>query len=742
MPPFARLVFSLPMDRAFQYESGGLALQLGDLVVAPFGHRRKPAIGCVVGIDNALDPGLEPSKVRSLLRHATPGYRLSEEQRVLGRWIATHYACSWGEALSSISLVGFNDVGRQSERWLSLANPEEEIPKSARRQQVVAEYLRETDNLPRTATFLAGACEVSSATIDAMIRAGRLRVEHRPPNRPDPYEQPAEPDTPPTLNPEQREAVDQIDRALSDGKSETFLLHGITGSGKTEVYLHALAKCIESNRQGIVLVPEIALTPQTVGRFRARFGARVGVVHSRLTLGQKLTLWRRIEAGEIDVVIGARSAVFAPLPRVGLIVIDEEHEGTYKQGSPAPRYHARDVGIVRAQRLGAVVILGSATPSMESQANVDRGKFTLLTLAKRIGIAELPKVQLVNMCDEIIDETNPTPISSRLRAALIERLERGEQSVILLNRRGFAPFMLCPSCRHVVRCDHCDVAMTWHRSRGLLVCHWCEATRRPPKMCPDCSESELMPIGVGTQRIEEELQREFPLARTLRIDLDTTRGKDAFLHHWKKIKGGEVDIILGTQMIAKGLDLPGVTLVGVISADQTLFLPDFRSAERAFQLMTQVAGRAGRGDRPGEVLIQTYVPHHYALRFALNHDFHGFFKKEMRVRQVLRYPPAQRLAAMLFTGEDELTVAKAAKRMGDICRTAMHLDQCEGMTVVGPGPAPMARLNDRWRWRLLLRSSSAKVLHGAIALSVEEYGKPAAPRGVQLTVDVDPMDLL
>ncbi|MBN1476968.1 primosomal protein N', partial [Candidatus Sumerlaeota bacterium] len=411
--------------------------------------------------------------------------------------------------------------------------------------------------------------------------------------------------------------------------------------------------------------------------------------------------------------------------------------------SPAPRYHARDVAIVRAQRLGATVILGSATPSLESHHNAARRKFHRLVLSRRIGTAELPRVEVIDMARETADAAEPSPLSRPLRDALAARLERGEQSIVLLNRRGFAAFVRCAGCGKVLRCDHCDVAQTWHRRRGLLVCHWCESARRMPPACPECESENLIPVGLGTQRIEEVLAAEFPDARLRRIDLDTTRGKDAFLVHWREISEGRVDIILGTQMIAKGLDLPRVTLVGVISADQTLFLPDFRASERAFQLLTQVAGRAGRADLPGEVLIQTFVPHHWAIRCAIEHDFEAFFAKEMKMRRLLRFPPAQRMASMLFSGEQEASVSAAAKRMGEICDTIRHLDEMrETLTTVGPAPAPIARLSDRWRWRLLLRSSSARALHRALALAGEEYSRRSPPRGVQLTIDVDPMDLL
>ncbi len=748
MPPFARIAFALPRDQTFQYDAAPLiaeGLAVGDLVRAPFGRRRGDQVGCVVEIGDDLDASLRdaPEKIRPLAGRATPGHRLPEEIIALARWIAGHYACGWGEALASASLVGFNDVGRQTERWLSLADPENLPAKLTAKQRLVVDLLREAENIPRLAAEIETTCGVGASVLRRMIDAGVLLLHRRAPHRPDPYDQQPAADTPPTLSDDQATALEAITAALDAERTTTFLLHGVTASGKTEVYLRALERCFAQGRQAIILVPEIALTPQTVGRFRARFGDRVGVMHSRLSLGQRLALGRRVAAGEVDVVVGARSAIFTPLPRVGLIVVDEEHEGSYKQVSPAPRYHARDVAIVRAQRLGAVVVLGSATPSLESSANAARGKFQRLTLPRRIGTAALPAVRLIDMSEELADHGTPSLLSSSLREALATRLARGEQSIVLLNRRGFAAFMLCPACRETVRCDHCDVAMTWHRARNRLVCHWCEATRPTPRQCPQCEARDLVPMGLGTQRAEETLQTEFPAARLLRVDLDTTRGKDAFLAHWRRITAGEVDIILGTQMIAKGLDLPNVTLVGVISADQTLFLPDFRSAERAFQLMTQVAGRAGRAERPGEVLIQTFVPHHYALRFALDHDHDAFFREEMRRRRLVRFPPTTRLVSLLFTGKEERDVTAAAKRMGSICRTLTHLEEMRGdLTVIGPAPAPIARLSDRWRWRVLLRAPSSRVLHRALALARTEFAKHAPPRGAQMTIDVDPLDLM
>jgi primosomal protein N' (replication factor Y) len=432
--------------------------------------------------------------------------------------------------------------------------------------------------------------------------------------------------------------------------------------------------------------------------------------------------------------------LFAPLPRLRVIVVDEEHEATYKQDS-APRYHARTVAIEVARRSEAIVVLGSATPSIESYHAARTGRMTLLRLSERIDARPLPEVTVVDMAAEVRDGHNPGLLSKTLRDAMEGALLRRETVLLFLNRRGFFNFLVCLNCHHVLRCDHCDVSLTLHKPHNRLVCHYCNRTVATPKVCPQCGEPQLSPVGLGTQRLEEHVAEEFPLARVLRLDLDTMRHRTAFIWAWRAIERGEADILLGTQMIAKGLHIENVTLVGVPLADVSLFQPDFRSAERAFSLLTQVAGRAGRGERPGRVIVQTYVPQHYAIRFAREHDYEGFFEKEERIRRVLRFPPFHLLIAVLAVGTDARRTADLMKEFARILRDVVYRDG-NAETVLGPAPAPLARINDLYRWRLLLRGREAPRMRRLIREAIERFDKVKGKSAIQLTVDVDPQDLM
>jgi primosomal protein N' len=587
----------------------------------------------------------------------------------------------------------------------------------------------------------APGCEILSGQRPA--GQGRPAEQGLPAEQERPPEQGPPAEAPHVLTPEQDKAFARIRGAMDAGRFETFLLYGITGSGKTEIYLQAVARVLAEERQAIVLAPEISLTPQAVARFRARFGSRVGVYHSQLSRGQKYDLWRRIASGRVQVLVGARSAVFAPFANLGLVVVDEEHEHSYKQSDPAPRYHARDVAIWRARFAGVPAILGSATPSLESFFNAQQGRFTLLELTRRVGEAVLPDVRLIDMGALVREERQTRLISDPLVEAIARRLEAKEQVILFLNRRGFSSFLLCMACRTVVRCGHCDVVMTWHKSVRRVICHFCGDEQPRPSHCPECGEPAPSPIGAGTERIEEEVRRLFPQARVLRIDLDTTRGKHGFLRMWDAIEGGGADILLGTQMIAKGLHLERVTLVGVISVDHTLFLPDFRAAERAFAQLTQVAGRAGRMARRGEVIVQTFVPHHYAIQRAVAHDCEGFWRQELHIREMLRFPPHQRLLRVLASSLKADRVEVRARRLGQLLRErTARVNDYRSLTVLGPVPAPIERLQDRTRWQIVLRGSSPALMRRLLFDALAVYEREKGRTGVSLKLDMDPLDLL
>ncbi len=539
------------------------------------------------------------------------------------------------------------------------------------------------------------------------------------------------------LTPAQSEAVAAIRGAVDSGMFSTFLLKGVTGSGKTQVYMESISHALEIGRTAIVLVPEISLTPQTVRRFRGRFGDDIAVLHSRLSAGERYDAWRSVREGKCRVVIGARSAIFAPLRNLGLIVVDEEQENSYKQSDTDPRYNARDVAVVRAKLEGATVVLGSATPSLESYHNVRIGKYRLLTLSERIDSRPLPDVQIVDMREEF-KSGNRSIFSMVLRSKISDRLRRGEQVILLQNRRGYSNFIQCRDCGFVMRCRDCDVALTYHSVSRRVVCHYCGFSRSAPSVCPECGGAELKLGGVGTQRVEGVLKEAFPDARLIRMDLDTTGGKGAHYRFLEIFRKGKADILLGTQMVAKGLDFPEVTLVGVISADTALNLPDFRASEKTFQLLTQVAGRTGRGEIPGEVIVQSYVPGDEAISYARFHDYDGFAEKELSDRSELGYPPFGRLVEILFHGEDREAVMSVAEVY------SVELSKCAKgkFDVMGAVEAPIPRIRGEYRWQALLKGKSPSSMREALRRVSSSCGSVAGKRKVKVDVDVDPVGML
>ena len=619
----------------------------------------------------------------------------------------------------------------------------ERLPeRSVRQNAVLAFFIERPEPVPMAE--LTAALGVGSETVKALAKKGLLKIGMTEIGR-DPYGGRQFARTSPLpLTEDQRRVFAPIAESLKERRHREFLLHGVTGSGKTEIYLQAIDICLRQGREAIVLVPEIALTPQMVDRFKGRFGDLVAVLHSRLSQGERYDEWRKIQRGSVRVVIGARSAIFAPFTDLGLIVIDEEHESSYKQDE-SPKYHARDVASRRAARHHATLVLGSATPSMESYraALAARPALELLSLPARVGGRPLPEVNIVDMRNEL-RSGNRSMFSRPLRAALTERLSRGEQTVMLLNRRGYATFVLCRSCGHTACCPHCDIALTYHLRAGLLRCHYCGHAERHPECCPSCGSPHIRHFGTGTQRVEEELIREFPGIRVIRMDVDTTAGKGAHEKWLTMFKNGEADVLLGTQMVAKGLDFPNVTLVGVIAADSVLHLPDFRAAERTFQLLTQVAGRAGRHRLPGEVIIQTYNPGHYSIDFARRHDYAGFARTELEHRARLGYPPFSRIVLMTLSHEERalpLQAGEALVRAIGARAAAAGLGQ-DRFDVLGPVPAPIPRVKDRYRFQCMVKyrgnAEAARLLREAL----EDVAARAEKDNIQISVDVDPQSLM
>ncbi len=571
----------------------------------------------------------------------------------------------------------------------------------------------------------------------ALEKRGLVGIEsHEASRRPASLGLPVEPPTELTPTADQRRAIEAIEGALGSRSFTTFLLHGVTGSGKTEVYLRAIEAAVRSGRKALYLVPEIGLTPLLARRMRSRFGEVLALLHSGLTEGERYDEWRRIRDGRVEVVLGARSAVFAPIPDLGLVVVDEEHDASYKQDEH-PRYSGRDLAIMRGKMSGAVVVLGSATPSMEAYLHARRGRHRLLTLPGRIGPAGLPAVERVDMRREFEEVGRESVLSRRLLSALEQRLRRGEQSLVLLNRRGFSTFVLCRSCGEPIRCRNCSIPMTWHLRQRRLRCHYCDDSREEPVACPACRGAHLHFGGTGTERLETVLKAALPGARVERLDRDTTRGRGSVEEILTRVERGEIDVLLGTQMIAKGHDFPNVTLVGVLAADALLGLPDFRAGEKAFQLLAQVAGRSGRGEREGEVIVQAYYADHHAIRFACEHDFAGFAARELEYRRAMNYPPYSVLAAILVRDRDSDRARAGAAEVGRVLRGTAG----SGLQVLGPAPAPLERLRGEYRMQLLVKAQGRRELQAVLGKTLQELERRHV-RAENLVIDVDPMSTL
>ncbi|HKT10687.1 MAG TPA: primosomal protein N' [Terriglobia bacterium] len=541
-----------------------------------------------------------------------------------------------------------------------------------------------------------------------------------------------------TLTASQKQALEELTRSFDRREFSTVLLHGITASGKTEIYIRLVEHCLAAGRTALILVPEIALTPAIHEQFRLRFGNGMAMLHSGLAEGRRHETWWRVRRGEARVVLGTRSAVFAPLENLGVIIVDEEHESSYKQDE-TPRYHGRDTAVVRARLSRALVVLGSATPSLESYANAENGKYHLLKLGERVAQRPLASVEIVDMREEFRQTHTQVPISRRLREEVEAQLKSGKQTMFLLNRRGYSWFLLCRSCGQTERCLNCSISLTYHRRENRLICHYCGYQAPVPARCRSCDSQYLYYVGEGTEKLEQKLAEIFPTARVARLDRDSARRPGQYLKILSDFREGKIDILVGTQLIAKGHDFPGVTLVGVVSADTSLALPDFRAAERTFQLLTQAAGRAGRGESPGRVLVQTFYPQHYAIRFAAEQDYGKFFSKELHFRKVMHYPPAAALADVVV---EDKKLEHAARMAAEVGKFFESLDDLrKGIRILGPGPAPLARIEGYYRIQFLLKSSSRAKLNALLRRLAEDSEGWGVPSHA-LTIDMDPVNLM
>lgn len=613
-----------------------------------------------------------------------------------------------------------------------LAEKQQQLKKNAVKQKALISYLLEAGETTFLAKDLQQQTGASSQTLKTFIQEGVLTESYEEVYR-DPYrDREFTPSAPLDLTPEQKEAADHIHQAVSEDQHETFLLHGVTGSGKTEIYLQTIDHVLQKGKEAIVLVPEISLTPQMVQRFKERFGSNVAVLHSGLSTGEKYDEWRKIHRKEVKLVVGARSAVFAPFENLGMIIIDEEHESSYKQ-EEMPRYHAKDVAIERASRHQCPVVLGSATPSLETYARAKKGVYTLLSLKHRVNQQQLPHVSLIDMREELRNG-NRSMFSEELMLRLKEVLERKEQAVLFLNKRGYSSFVMCRDCGYVEQCPHCEISLTYHRYQKRLKCHYCGHEAPVPAECPECHSEHIRYFGTGTQRVEEELTKVLPEARVIRMDVDTTSRKGAHEKLLTSFGNKEADILLGTQMIAKGLDFPDVTLVGVLSADTSLHIPDFRSSEKTFQLLTQVSGRAGRHEKAGSVIIQSYTPSHYSIELTKQHDYEAFYEQEMLHRRHQSYPPYYFLSMVTVSHEEVTKAAHVTDQIVQFLKT-----NCAPNTrILGPAASPIAKIKDRYRYQCVIKYKRENELASLLRKIQDHYQKEMEQKQLMISIDMNP----
>jgi primosomal protein N' (replication factor Y) len=732
----AKIVVDLALDREFDYripsQLAGV-VQIGSRVAVPFGKRT--AQGYVVGLaDNSTYPQLK--EIAEVIgKKPLLGDKILE----LTRWMGKYYCCPVELCVKCAlpEVVRKAKISWKERQYVKPGKISAEVltklRKRAPKQARVLEILQKSGGM--FVFKLVKLADTDDATVKRLAEKGYVQLSEQIDDR-DPFGgEVFLPSEPLTLTSEQAKALDLCNAATANPEKPV-LIHGVTGSGKTEIYLQAIEHALHQGKDAIVLVPEISLTPQTVERFRARFqNQQITVLHSNLGAGERHDQWHKIRDGQSHIVIGARSAVFAPVQALGLIVIDEEHETSYKQDE-APRYNARDIAVMRAKIERAAVVLGSATPSLESFYNARRGRYTLATLTTRVDNKKMPVMRIIDMRQEAIRQKGLHVLSSKLRDAIQKRLDKHEQVILFLNRRGYATHMFCPKCGYIAKCPNCSVSLTYHRKAGRLLCHLCGHVIGVPKNCPECRDPAIRYAGMGTEKVESAIQHAFPKARVQRMDSDMMTRKTLYREILGAFRVGKIDILVGTQMIAKGLHFPNVTLVGIIYADMALHLPDFRAGERTFQLLVQVAGRAGRGDVEGEVVVQSFTPFHSAVQYARQHNFLGFYEEEIEFREQLRYPPVSRLICITARSRSE---TKASFYAQALTRELQKRVPDTLGVVTEPTPAPLSKVQNQYRFQVMLRTQHIMRLVETLSQVVAAL-KP--PDDVNVAVDVDPLSLL
>ncbi len=737
---YARVIIDRSIHRELDYlipETFQDRVGIGSRVRVPF--RERSALATVVALlTESSAEGIRPIEALVGDRPA-----LSEKLVELARWMSAYYCCPIEAVMRSLlpQVIRRAEVGWKKQLFVT---PKEisadDIEKLRRRAPRQAELLEAVSRLsaPIPAAELLRQTSLDNQTLRALEKRGFVVLREEAVARDPHADEQFVASTNLILNPEQAAALSAVEEALvAPEKAKPILLHGVTGSGKTEIYLQAIRSTLLRGKTAIVLVPEISLTPQTVERFKSRFAETqemVAVLHSHLSEGERHDEWHKIQSGRARIVVGARSAVFAPLENLGLIVVDEEHETSYKQ-EEAPRYHARDVAVVRAKMEQCVVLLGTATPSLESYHNAVQEKYRLLNLTQRVDDCQMPLMRIVDLRLARRKEKTAAILSEQLRTAITRRLEKHEQTILFLNRRGFSTSLLCSACGEARSCPNCSVALTFHRGAARLSCHLCGHTAAVPKKCPACSQDALIYSGFGTEKVESNVAHLFPTAVVRRMDADSMTRKDAYRETLRAFRAGKIDILVGTQMIAKGLHFPNVTLVGIINADLSLHLPDFRAGERTFQLLTQVSGRAGRGETPGEVFVQTYTPFSPSIQFARHHDFAGYFQQELEFRERCDFPPFKHAVLITVRSAHEARSQFSAETIARRLKEALPAE----FILSAPSPAPLEKLQGQFRFHILMRGEAIMRLSRIVR---ETLDKLPLPEDVSASVDVDPYQLL
>jgi len=720
---------SVALDRMFTYAIPSELndkISIGSRVLVPFGKGNKKNEGFVVDL---FDSKGSINKIKDIISLCDSFPLFTEEDLTLIKIMREKYLCTYIEAIKVIIPVGIVDgMKLKKENLIFVGNP---LTDKLNREpfisicKTVALY-----NGQYNKNKLGTEFGFSTSSISTMLRHGCLIQREETVNR---YNSRTYLDySEKELNPKQKEIVGKI----LDSKKNMFLIHGVTGSGKTEIYMHLVSEMIRTNKSSIILVPEISLTPQMVERFKGRFGNEISVFHSKLSKGERFDEWLRIKEGKVKVAIGARSAIFLPFDNLGLIIIDEEHEGTYKSDSD-PKYNTKEIAEIKCRIFDCKVVLGSATPSIESYFRAEKGEIELFTLENRADGAEMPEIQLVDMREELKND-NRSIFSMKLLNSIEDRLFKKEQIILFLNRRGFSTFVSCRKCGYVFKCECCDISLTYHSHSNMLTCHYCGKKENFNKICPSCGSKYVKYFGIGTERIEEEIKKHFPLARTLRMDFDTTRKKDSYENIYNQFKQNKADILIGTQMIAKGLDFKNVTLVGVIAADLSLNLPDFRASERTFQLITQVSGRAGRGTKKGNVVVQTYSPDNYSIICASENDYTKFYKQEIEIRKLMVYPPFSDILSINMSCEDENLLIKCIQNVGIILKN--NVDKCDKINLLGPNPCLISKIKDLYRWQIIIKGEITMDFAKDIRKTIYDLTKDVY-NNIRVSIDINPTSL-